>query len=1065
MKILLPFTLFFLCLCLGCQKNEQNLTINALAKPVFDDPYPNRIMEADLDSLYDLFFMEFPYRFGKMARVRFEKQLDSLLKNPLAHKMDLVKVYRRLAVLNIQERNTLKASKPTALQNAQKSFDLIQTIPSADPEELAKTYTVYVLAHCYEYQIEKIPALLPLMDKAIDIMEAKYGKEHIKSLIFHALKGIAYHFMDDAEIPMNEYTYALKTAARLPQSYPAVEAQILLRAGTTANWRNQPDSYLYMEKSLSKIPPQYGDDFPLYEKNYWELWVNNYKTNQEEMAEQYIRLAYELSQRCYIPNHFSIDKRAEVYANYLSDEQSLPVYERMAANTSSLMYPDALAYYAIKSSFVKTVGIEAKRRDYLRKAFKGTLDIVSVKPVLAIEVGRFISGFSRLNKILKLQMGKEALVFMRAYEAISSKDSTGGSTDPLPAIDRIYLAAKCGYVEEADVCYQKLKRFPILNGKMDGGREENSLKAFSTFNALFAKLTIEQERYKRSHSPKDSIELMRYVQLTKTSLDSMKLKSWSHTFSNMGMEPVEACIDIETNFGHYDAAFQWAENNRIMKLTDEYRTRSAVFLPEHLQKQKRKLQKELVALTENLFNNRFTADTTSIHKLEGQCVLKKQELSSFELNVKKKYADSLHSNQNQPLANTQTIQQKILNDQTALIEYFVSDTTIVVFTLSKTGLKVEKVKKPLDFDDQINDLTIGLTNATQNPFFAQRSAAMYDLILRGAIAGLPKEVNNLVIVPDGKLSYLPFEMLIKETLPHTEGGRSFQKYRYLLQEGYTISYAYSANLLLEQKKERSEKAPQFLAAFAPQYHNQDTLLQAQTELASRSTLTRIGAYELPGARSEVESIGKITGGKTFFGMDADESHFKREAGHYRVLHCAMHAISDNKNPQYSRLLLTKNPKDTLNNGDLTASELYAMSLKADLVVLSACNTGNGNIQRGEGVMSLSRAFAYTGVPATVMSLWRVPDMPTKEIMIHFYENLKAGQTKDAALQNAKLQYLDNCKDDFAANPYNWAGFVAVGNMDMVAMPQPVNIQAFVAIFVILIVLIYWLGKRYAFPKV
>ena len=147
----------------------------------------------------------------------------------------------------------------------------------------------------------------------------------------------------------------------------------------------------------------------------------------------------------------------------------------------------------------------------------------------------------------------------------------------------------------------------------------------------------------------------------------------------------------------------------------------------------------------------------------------------------------------------------------------------------------------------------------------------------------------------------------------------------------------------------------------------------------------------------------------------------------------MHAVPDSINPLSSRLLFTYNAADTLEDNDLTAAEIYAMRLRADLAVLSACQTGYGKINRGEGVMSLSRAFAYAGVNTTLMSLWKVPDGATQEIMVNFYKNLQDGQAKDDALHNAKLDYLDKHGQNEGANPIYWAGFVPAGNMSAMDM--------------------------------
>ena len=217
--------------------------------------------------------------------------------------------------------------------------------------------------------------------------------------------------------------------------------------------------------------------------------------------------------------------------------------------------------------------------------------------------------------------------------------------------------------------------------------------------------------------------------------------------------------------------------------------------------------------------------------------------------------------------------------------------------------------------------------------------------------------------------------------------------------------------------------------FAPKYKPHEA-----PAIVTRAALTRDNAYDLRYAVQEVENIQNLLGGDVFLREKAAESTFKQKANQYRILHFAMHAMPDSANPTFSKLLFTYNAQDSLEDNDLTAAELYTMHLNADLAVLSACQTGYGKINRGEGVMSLSRAFAYAGVPATVMSLWKVPDNATSDIMLTFYKNLKLGQTKDDALRNAKLSYLAQHPE--ANNPFFWAGFVAEGDMSVMEMINP-----------------------------
>ena len=133
-----------------------------------------------------------------------------------------------------------------------------------------------------------------------------------------------------------------------------------------------------------------------------------------------------------------------------------------------------------------------------------------------------------------------------------------------------------------------------------------------------------------------------------------------------------------------------------------------------------------------------------------------------------------------------------------------------------------------------------------------------------------------------------------------------------------------------------------------------------------------------------------------------------------------------------------------------------------MAVLSACNTGFGKLEKGEGVMSMARAFHFSGVPAVVMSLWKVPDRSTKEIMLHFYKYLKEGNSKSVALQKAKLDYLSSTDDMALRHPYYWAGFVINGNTEPLDLKGS-NLTRLMGVIALLVVFIgvwfLWRNKR------
>jgi CHAT domain-containing protein len=175
---------------------------------------------------------------------------------------------------------------------------------------------------------------------------------------------------------------------------------------------------------------------------------------------------------------------------------------------------------------------------------------------------------------------------------------------------------------------------------------------------------------------------------------------------------------------------------------------------------------------------------------------------------------------------------------------------------------------------------------------------------------------------------------------------------------------------------------------------------------------------------EVENINKIFGGKALQNKEATKQNFLQVAETANVLHLATHAVVNDSAANQSAIFFA-------NDSSLTISEVYNLPLAANLVTLSACQTGDGQLATGEGVMSLARAFMYQGCPSVVASLWSVNDKSTATIMNDFYENLEKGQTKSIALQNAKVSYLESSNLK-SSKPFYWSAFVIIGENEAIS---------------------------------
>ncbi len=190
---------------------------------------------------------------------------------------------------------------------------------------------------------------------------------------------------------------------------------------------------------------------------------------------------------------------------------------------------------------------------------------------------------------------------------------------------------------------------------------------------------------------------------------------------------------------------------------------------------------------------------------------------------------------------------------------------------------------------------------------------------------------------------------------------------------------------------------------------------------------------LPAARKEIESLAGIFNGYFAFDSLASERNFKENAGNYGVIHLAMHGLLDDKFPTLSSLAFT-DTQDSTENNFLQAYEISKLDLNADLVVLSACQTGYGKFERGNGVASLARAFMYAGVPSIIVSLWQVDDQATSKIMKEFYLNLASGMNKAQALRQAKLNYIKNAPEAMR-HPAYWSPFIQIGNSEPIQIQQ------------------------------
>ncbi len=392
----------------------------------------------------------------------------------------------------------------------------------------------------------------------------------------------------------------------------------------------------------------------------------------------------------------------------------------------------------------------------------------------------------------------------------------------------------------------------------------------------------------------------------------------------------------------------------------------------------------------------------------------------------------------------------------AIMEYVVSNEKIYAFLVVDGAIYInhfyfrnnfiESVKRLQQMISDINNIDFSLKELNE---FETLSYGIYNDLLgtfSDKIGGKP-----LLIVPDDLLSLIPFEVLL--TKPSKSTSLNYAALPYLVKNN-NILYTYSLTLSHMQKKlSKLVKGNQILV-MAPGYDGLGKNMGSRyVALRSFCDMDKLGM--LKGAQEEAEQIIKHVKGVLLMNNMASEEQFKYNAPRYAILHLAMHTLINNEKPLYSKLIFTPDA-DKLEDGLLNTYELGNMELNADLVVLSACNTGFGKLNKGEGIIGLTRGFLQAGCKSLLVTLWSVPDEASANLIKGFYSGLRENHTKSFSLSAAKRNYL-NSASGMDAHPFFWAGYILIGDDTPIKLDKKIEYAKPVSIILGLLTLsiLFW----------
>lgn len=428
----------------------------------------------------------------------------------------------------------------------------------------------------------------------------------------------------------------------------------------------------------------------------------------------------------------------------------------------------------------------------------------------------------------------------------------------------------------------------------------------------------------------------------------------------------------------------------------------------------------------------LTTDTDSIKHYQNKLLYADKQLEQLQENINKNYAEKDLSFDNSQYCTIETL-QSTLADNALWLEYSINfeQDTLYVYTINSIQASVYVVPINQDFFKQIKQLQ----KLIKNPLLVQRITreefinASYQLyqILIAPIAAQLKDKTQLIIVPDGELFHIPFEVLLA-----SNAKKLFHELDYLIKT-FDISYHYSATAYKELE-ERPSIQNKTLFAFAPVFtdesalaNNERSFLYFQDSLYRG--ITKHKFKPLPSSAKEVEEIAKIVPSnikhQILLRADATKENLYKTITQqpYQFIHIATHGLVNYKIPKLSALACYNKNNELSSNALFYANEAQMLELEADLVVLSSCESGIGRLMQGEGLVALNRSFMYAGAKNVLFSLWKVSDKYSSELMIDFYTAYFQEPSYNKALRTAKLKML---KEPASALPCYWAAFVLIG---------------------------------------
>ena len=697
--------------------------------------------------------------------------------------------------------------------------------------------------------------------------------------------------------------------------------------------------------------------------------------------------------------------------------------------TSNKLAREAIRYYLkadpdyYDTSFLSTSALLINNYLKMKEADSAKIYLKQALPY-TLTRQRFTTDFLHLRaKLATLEenYSKAVTVYKEALHILEKEDKNGDEQAGLLKELGDLLALQnesekaASYYQQAMALFPEKTSSPGNTGKGRAYTLSNIFPVIKAYNQLLLQ-TASEESYTKALN--NGQATMRYLNILRKKdfgdADKQVLVANVIPILESSLEASYQLSKITEKPGYIDTAFEFIEQSKSPVLLDAILRNNATHfagIPDSLLEKERILKITIASLEKDI--------QLSEEDKKNELFIEKRNYEKFISQLETDYPSYYDLKYETNTVALKQLQQSIPSG-TKVLSYFYGTKDIYVLAISQNSEEFIKiaftqtdVQNLLAYQKQLGDPRSDLTqlNIISN--------ALYKKLLAPFVQDLPLE--KLLIIPDGPLRTIPFEAM----------NTSQNQTKYLV-ENTACSYANSATLWIQAQASPGSRPK--LAAFAPNFTNPGN--NEPNEF-----------LPLVGNQPEVEKIATFFKGDTFLNEEASLDSFTHLSRDHTIIHLATHAVANDETPEYSFLAFTPNKMSPYL---LYVNDIYALELAVDLVTLSACETGVGTLQKGEGVISLARAFFYSGAKSLVYTLWNINDTSSSSIMGSFYEKLADGMPKDLALQEAKKSFLEHNKETALVHPYYWSGFIIQGNT------QPLIVKSYTSFYILGIGLFLWM---------